>query len=74
MFETIEHRARQTRATTTNYMTVPDIRTNMGWKAYCFRGPTIWNSLEPEVRIIENKTSFKNHITKIICRDVNHPG
>ena len=74
MFETIEQRPRQTRATATNYMTVPDVRSMIGWKAYSFGRPTFWNSLEPEARTIENKTSFRNHITKLICQDVNHPG
>ena len=27
-----------------------------------------------DVRQIETKNSFKTHITKVICRDVNHPG
>ncbi len=74
MFETIEGRLRQTCATTSNYMLVPDIRSHTGRKAYSYRGPAYWNTLDVESRMIENKANFKTHITKEVCRDVSHPG
>ena len=67
-------RQRRTRATDTNVMEVPDIRTCVGRKAYSYKGPSFWNTLTADARCIEDKEQFKRHINKSICRDVNHPG
>ena len=74
MYETIDNRARVTRNTGTKCMKVPNIRTTVGRKAYCYTGPSFWNSVEPEAQGIECKNAFKKHISKSLCRDVNHPG
>ena len=75
MFITIdEHRAWPTRSENQNLMTVANIRMVNGRKAFSYRGPYFWNTLDNEVRKIEAKNSYKTHITKLICQDVNHPG
>ena len=75
MFKTLdETRTRRTRATDTNTMCVPNVRSMVGRKAFSYRGPRFWNNLSNEFRLIENKNSFKTHISKETCRDVNHPG
>ena len=58
----------------THKVNVENIRTVTGRKAFGFRGPNFWNKLEIEARVIEEKRAFKNHISKLFCRDVNHPG
>ena len=67
-------RIRETRSTRANQVEVTNIRTVTGRKAFGFRGPNFWNKLEMDTRIIHEKTAFKNHISKLVCRDVNHPG
>ena len=69
-----QERERTTRSTNTNCMKVKNVRTLTGHKAYSYRGPAFWNTLEEDIRQIEDKNSFKKHITKLMCRDVNHPG
>lgn len=69
-----EDRVRSTRSENRNMMRVPDVRSVTGRKAYSYRGPSFWNTLENESRTITTKTTFKTHITKLFCRDVNHPG
>ncbi len=67
-------RTRRTRSTNTNKMVIPKVKTMAGRKAFSYRGPHFWNNLDEESRQIENKNGFKKHISKEICRDVNHPG
>ena len=55
-------------------MNVDNVRTLTGRKAYSYRGPSFWNTLDENAKQIENKNTFKKHIIEIICRDVNHPG
>ena len=75
MFKPIDdNRARPTRSENQNLMTVANIRTVNGRKAFTYTGPFFWNILDNEARQIESKNSFKTHITKLICRDVNHLG
>ena len=69
-----ENRERTTRSTQTNQVEVENIRTVTGRKAFGFRGPNYWNKLNTDCRVITDKNEFKNHISKLICRDVNHPG
>ena len=74
IFQSVDDRSRRTRTTGTKYMKVPNIRSALGRKAYSYRGPSFWNGLDTETRGIDNKDAFKHHISKAICRDVNHPG
>ncbi len=75
MFNPIDDtRERETRSTRTNLVKVTNVRTVTGRKAFGFRGPNFWNKLEAESRTITDKPAFKNHISKVVCRDVNHPG
>ena len=67
-------RIRETRSSHTHKVQTENIRTVTGCKAFGFRGPNLWNKLEVEKRVIEEKAAFKNHISKIVHRDVNHPG
>ena len=69
-----DDRIRSTRSTGTKCMKVPNIRSTIGRKAYSYRGPCFWNNLDIESRSIEKKEPFKRHISKALCRDVNHPG
>ena len=68
------NRERVTGSTSTNQVEVDNIRTVTGRKAFRFRGPNYWNKLDNDSRALENQTEFKNHISKVVCRDVNHPG
>ena len=68
------NRARTTCRTNTNKMQIENIRTVMGRKAYMYRRLQFWNTLVQENRLIDNKATFKNHITNLLCRDINHPG
>ena len=74
MFQSVDDRSRRTRTTGTKYMKVPNIRSSMGRKAYSYWGPSFWNCLDSDTRGIDTKDAFKRHISKTICRDVNHPG
>ena len=69
-----DNHARESRSNNTNKMTVENIRTMAGRKAFGFRGPNLWNHLESETRTIESKNVFKGHISKTVYRDVNHTG
>ena len=66
--------ARATRSTRTNLVEVVNIRAVTGRRAFSFRGPNFWNKLEADSRTITDKPAFKTHISKVVCRDVNHPG
>ena len=67
-------RIRTTRSENQNLMNVANTRSVNGRKAFSYRGPHFWNNIENDARLLETKGSFKAHITKLICRDVNHPG
>ena len=67
-------RIRDTRSTNTNYMKVKNVKSVTGRKAFEYRGPNFWNKLDSDSRKITSKPIFKNHISKLVCRDVNHPG
>ncbi len=67
-------RMHSTRSENQNLMLVANIKSVNGRKAFSYRGPHFWNTLDNDIRQIENKSSFKTHITKVICRDVNHLG
>ncbi len=69
-----ETRMRETRSTRTNQVEITNVRTVTGCKAFGFRGPNFWNKLETDSRTITNRPAFKTHISKVVCRDVNHPG
>ena len=73
-YKTNDTRERTTRSTGTKYMGVPNLRTCVGRKAYSYRGPTFWNNLGADSRLMTDKEQFKRHINKVLCRDVNHPG
>ena len=68
------NRVRSTRSENTKRVKVANVRSVVGRKAFSFRGPDFWNSVESDIRLIENKNGFKKHISKLIVRDVNHPG
>ena len=75
MFEKLDTaHTRETRSSHTHQVQVENIRTVTGHKAFGFRGPNFWNQLESDTRVIEDKVAFKNHISKIVRRDVNHSG
>ena len=65
---------RTTRGTSTRNMSVPVLMTSNGRKAFSFRGPLHWNSLPNDIKVIENKISFKTGVSKLLAKDVNHPG
>ena len=67
-------RVRETRSSNKYQVKVENIRTVTGRRAFGFRGPNFWNKIDSEARVIEEKGAFKNHISKLFCRDVNHPG
>ena len=69
-----EIKIRTTRQTEAKLMSVPDIHTNTGHKAFSYRGPNSWNRIETSIRLIENKNNFKKEITKTTCLDINHLG
>ena len=75
MFQHMDNnRLRDTRSSNKHKVKVENIRTTTGRKAFGFRGPNFWNKIDDDSRQIEEKGAFKNHISKLICRDVNHPG
>ncbi len=75
MFKPVDAQCeRETRSTRTNRVEISNVRTVTGRKAFSFRGPNFWNKLESDARTISDKPAFKTHISKVVCRDVNHPG
>ena len=60
------NRKRTTRSENQKLMTVSNIKTVNGRKAYSYGGSFFWNSLDNDTRLIENKTCFKTHI----CADM----
>ena len=73
MYKT-SNRPRTTPTPGTKLMDVPNIRSCIGRKAYSYKGPAFWNTLDSQPRCITEKEQFKKHINKLVCRDVNHPG
>ena len=65
---------RVTRGTNMNNMKIPVMNTATGRKAFSYRGPSHWNTLPPDLKINDNKNSFKSGVSKLFARDVNHPG
>ncbi len=66
-------RSRVTRDTDALSMHAPDIRSNVGCKSFSYRGPFPWNHINELLRQSESLQVFKTHLTKDMCRDVNHP-
>ena len=64
---------RQTQRSNEENIIVPDIRTNLGRKAYSYRRPVFWNGIENDLKLIQSKNSFKTEYIKFLLRDVNHP-
>ena len=65
---------RNMRGTEANKMSVPNIVTQTGRKAFSYRGPQHWNKLEVRITKLETLNPFKSALLKDILRDVNHPG
>ena len=65
---------RTTRMTEANNMSIPNIVTQTGRKAFSFRGPNHWNKLDDSLKKVDKLKQFKNQLQKEILRDVNHPG
>ena len=65
---------RVTRNTESQAMIVLDIRSVIGRKAFSYRGPVKWNTLDRDLRQISSKNVFKNRLIKEFLRDVNHLG
>ena len=68
------NRTKNTRSSNTKQMEVQNVKTVTERKAQEYRGPNFWNSITTDIRQLECKTTFKKHITKHICQDINHPG
>ena len=67
-------RERQTRNSVSLGMHVPVLRSVHGRKSFSYRGPSNWNKIRKELRQSASINIFKSHLTKELCRDVNHPG
>ena len=68
----------QTRATRTTRagdkrLVIPNLKTNMGRKAFSYRGPSHWEGLPVHLKNIKSPDVFKSECLKTICRDENHP-
>ena len=72
MFERSEH-ARQTRRSNELNVKVPNIRSEVGQKAYSYRGPVCWNAVNSDIKQAESKDAFKSAYTLYLLRGVNHP-
>ncbi len=68
-------KTRETRRTRAggSKMELPNLKSNIGRKAYSYRGPQHWISLPEETRKIESKPLFKKECIKNLMRDINHP-
>ncbi len=64
---------RQTRRSNEDNVQVPDIRSDVGCRAYSYRGPVFWNGIDNDIKSIQTKNSFKTQYIKYLLRDVNHP-
>ncbi len=65
---------RVTRGTDSKNMNIPILNTVTGRKAFSYRGPVHRNTLLADLKVNDNKTSFKSGISKLFARDENHPG
>ncbi len=55
-------------------MKVPKSRTNFGKRAFSIRGPTHWNSIPKELRLVQNFNSFQRQIAEKLRQQFeNHP-
>ncbi len=64
----------QTRSENTKLMQVPRVRSVAGSKAISVRGPTFWNSITPQLRIIDKLDTFKHEISvSALAMFKNHP-
>ncbi len=59
-----ERAVRTTRGTASELMVVPDIRSELGRRAFSYRGPNHWNKISAETRKINSLPSFKTHLSK----------
>ena len=64
---------RITRSSNTKTMDVPNVRTNIGRRAFSYKGPNHWNSLPNDTRSIVDKNEFRRTISKLNNHDVDHP-
>ena len=67
-------RTRVTRHGNSNMMDIPRIASDLGRKAFSYRGPVFWNGMGNDLKSQSNKNTFKNAYLKKLLRDVNHPG
>ncbi len=72
MFRNFEN-IRMTRRSNELNVKVPNIRSEIGRKAYSYRGPVCWNAIESDIKKSENKNVFKSAYTKYLLRGVDHP-
>ena len=56
---------RATRSGQQNVMSVHRHHTNMGQKAYSYKGPFVWNSLHLDFRAIEDLVAFKTAVREL---------
>ena len=62
-----------TRNATCNVI-VPLIRTTVGHKSIAYRGPSFWNKLDRDIKIINKYATFTREWRKICCTNFeNHP-
>ena len=57
-----DQRERRTRNSDTLSMVVPFLRTTTGRKAFSYRGPYSWNSLNRSIRLIESINVFETDL------------
>ena len=68
----MEH-ARTTRRSNELNVRVPRVKSELGRKAYSYRGPICWNAVNSEIKQSESKDAFKSAYTRYLLRGVNHP-
>ncbi len=71
---TPQARARVTRRGEKQKVNVPDVKSELGRKAFSYRGPVFWNDISDDMKQKENRNIFKSAYLKYILRDVSHPG
>ena len=69
-----DQRERRTRNSDALSMVVPLFRTFVGRKAFSYRGPHSWNTLDRPTSMMDSINVFKSHLLKEFMRDVNHLG
>ena len=67
-------RSRVTRRGDSNKVSVPQVDSEVGRKAFSYRGPIVWNDLDNDLKAEENRNTFKNAYLQKLLRDINHPG